>query len=260
MPRGRPWQDEAMSSPPRSAGKSTRGFAPRVVPLGDGAVMAELADTLDLDANASAHRIAADVRRNAPEWVVDVMPALVTVTVHFAAETATDAAAHRNGATRLLLEALEREGGEPAAAPGRTVEIPVCYELPHALDLAEIAAVTGLSAAEVVRAHVESSHRVLMIGFVPGHPYIGGLDARLAVPRRATPRPRMERGAVAIANGQTSIYPFVTPGGWNVIGRTPLALFDPDRDRPSLLEAGDAVVFVPISPTEFERRTGARGR
>jgi KipI family sensor histidine kinase inhibitor len=165
-------------------------LAPRVVPLGDGAVMAELAGTLDLDANAAAHRIAADVRRNAPEWVVDVMPALVTVTVHFAAETATDAAAHRNGATRLLLEALEREGGTPAAAPGRTVEIPVCYELPHALDLAEIAALTGLSTAEVVRAHVESAHRVLMIGFVPGHPYIGGLDPRLAVPRRATPRPR----------------------------------------------------------------------
>ncbi len=249
-----------MSSLPRGADKPKQGFAPRVVPLGDGAVMAELADTLDLDANAAAHRIAADVRRNAPEWVVDVTPALVTVTVHFAAETATDAAAHRNGATRLLLEALEREGGAPAAPPGRTVQIPVCYELPHALDLAEVAALTGLSDAEVVRTHVDSRHRVLMIGFVPGHPYIGGLDARLAVPRRANPRPRMEAGSVAIANAQTAIYPFVTPGGWNVIGRTPLALFDPGRDRPSLLEAGDAVVFEPISLAEFERLAGGRGR
>jgi inhibitor of KinA len=245
-----------MSSRPRTGGKS--GFAPRVVPLGDGAVMVELADALHLDANAAAHRIAADVRRNAPEWVVDVVPALVTVTVHFAAATAADASAHRNGATRLLLEALERQGGAAAAPPQRAVEIPVCYEAPFALDLDEVAAAMGLAPEEVVRLHVASTHRVLMIGFAPGHPYIGGLDARLAVPRRATPRPRMERGAVAIANAQTSIYPFVTPGGWSVIGRTPLALFRPDRDPPSLLQPGDAVSFVPISSAEFERFTGGR--
>jgi KipI family sensor histidine kinase inhibitor len=247
-----------MSSRPRTGGKAA--FAPRVMPLGDGAVMAELADTLDLDANAAANRIAADVRRNAPGWIVDVVPALVTVTVHFAATTAADASAHRNGATRLLLEAIERETGEPAATPTRTVQIPVCYEAPHALDLAEVAAATGLSPEEAVRAHAASAHRVLMIGFVPGQPYIGGLDARLAVPRRATPRPRMERGAVAIANGQTAIYPFATPGGWSVIGRTPLVLFDPGRDPPSLLETGDAVAFTPISPAEFERLSGSRGR
>lgn len=230
------------------------------MPLGDGAVIAELAEALDLEANAAAHRIAADVRRNAPAWVVDVVPALVTVTVHFAADTAADASARRNGATRLLLEAIEREGGEPVAAPGRTVEIPVCYEAPYALDLAEVAAATGLSTGEVVRAHVESPHRVLMIGFVPGQPYIGGLDARLAIPRRATPRPRMDRGAVAIANGQTAIYPFATPGGWNVIGRTPLALFDPGRDPPNLLQTGDAVVFTPVSLAEFDQLSGSRGR
>lgn len=247
-----------MGSRPRSSDKPA--FAPRVLPLGDGAVMAELAGALDLDANAAAHRIAADVRRNAPEWVVDVVPAIVTVTLHFAAASAADAAAHRNGATRLLLEAIERESGAPATATRRTVEIPVCYEMPHALDLAEVAAATGLAAHEVVRAHVASAHRVLMIGFAPGHPYIGGLDPRLGVPRRATPRPRMETGAVAIANAQTSIYPFATPGGWNVIGRTPLALFDPAREPPSLLEAGDGVAFVPISKEAFDRIAAGRGR
>jgi KipI family sensor histidine kinase inhibitor len=245
-----------MSSRPRTGGKS--GFAPRVLPLGDGAVMAELAGALDLAANAAAHRVAADVRRNAPDWVVDVIPALVTVTLHFAAAAAADAAARRNGATRLLLEAIERESGAPAAAPGRTVEIPVCYEAPHALDLAEIAAATGLAPPEVARAHAGSPHRVLMIGFVPGQPYLGGLDSRLAVPRRATPRPRMECGAVAIANAQTAIYPFATPGGWSVVGRTPLALFDPGREQPCLLEAGDAVRFVAVAAAEFERLAGRR--
>lgn len=249
-----------MSSRPRRAAKAKPGFAPRVVPLGDGAVMAELADALDLDANAAAHRIAADVRANAPQWVVDVVPAIVTVTVHFSADTAADASARRNGATRLLLEAIEREGGEQAAAPQRTIDIPVCYDPPYALDLDEVASLTGLSPGEVVRAHVESAHRVLMIGFIPGHPYIGGLDPRLAAPRRATPRPRIERGSVAIANAQTSIYPFVTPGGWNVIGRTPLALFEPRRDPPSLLGPGDGVRFAPITRAEFERLAGGGGR
>jgi inhibitor of KinA len=249
-----------VSSRARIGGSTKPRFSPRVVPLGDGAVMAELADTLDLDANAAARRIAAHVRRNAPEWVVDVVPAIVTVTVHFAAATATDASARRNGATRLLLEAIERESGAEDVPPGRTVEIPVCYEAPYAPDLDEVASLTGLSAAEVVRAHVESSHRVLMIGFVPGQPYIGGLDARLAMPRRATPRPRLERGSVAIANAQTAIYPCSTPGGWSVIGRTPLALFLPDRDPPSLLEPGDAVEFEPISGVEFERLAEGRRR
>lgn len=245
-----------MSSRPRTGGKTS--FAPRVMPLGDGAVMAELADALDLDANAAAQRIAADVRRNAPEWVVDVVPAVVTVAVHFAATTAADASAHRNGATRLLLEAIERRSGAAAEPPRRTIEIPVCYEAPFALDLEEVARLAGLAPQEVVRLHVASSHRVLMIGFVPGQPYIGGLDARLAVPRRATPRSRVERGSVAIANAQTAIYPFATPGGWNVIGRTPLGLFEPTRDPPTLLAAGDAVAFVPVSRAEFERRAEGR--
>ena len=223
------------------------------MPLGDGAVMAELADTIDLDANAAAHRIAAEVRSRAPAWVTDVVPAIVTVTVHFAAATARDAALRREQASGMLLDAIERARGYAAAASPRTVEIPVCYETPYALDLEEVATRTGLAADDVVRLHVASPHRVLMIGFVPGHPYIGGLDPRLEVPRRATPRPRMDRGTVAIANGQTSIYPLVTPGGWNVIGRTPLALFDATRDPPSLLEPGDAVRFVPISRQRFER-------
>ena len=223
------------------------------MPLGDGAVMAELADAVDLDANAWAHRVAALVRGRAPLWVTDVIPAIVTVTVHFSATTAREAAERREQAERFLLEAIERSHGHAATAPPRTVEIPVCYETPYALDLEEIATRTALAGDEVVRLHIASPHRVLMIGFAPGHPYIGGLDARLAIPRRATPRPRMERGSVAIANGQTSIYPFVTPGGWNVIGRTPVTLFDPRREPPSLLEPNDAVRFVPIARDAFEQ-------
>jgi inhibitor of KinA len=225
----------------------------KVSPLGDGAVLLTLADTLDLDANALARRVALDLRGRGLEWVTDVVPALVTVAVSFEARTAGEAGERRATLERMLLEALERAGAARAEAPARTVEIPVCYEPAFAPDLAEIARRTGLAQVEVVSLHAAGQHRVLMIGFAPGHPYIGGLDARLAVPRRASPRQRVEAGSVAIANAQTSIYPFATPGGWNVIGRTPLALFDPVREPPSLLAPGDAVAFVPISHAEFER-------
>ena len=97
-----------------------------------------------------------------------------------------------------------------------------------------------------------------MIGFAPGQPYLGGLDARLSVPRRASPRLRVEAGSVAIANAQTAIYPFAIPGGWNVIGRTPLGLFDPEREPPCLLEPGDTVAFEPITRAAFERAVAPR--
>ncbi|MCX7892853.1 MAG: 5-oxoprolinase subunit PxpB [Burkholderiales bacterium] len=245
-------------SPRRDATGGRRRFAPRVVPAGDSALMLELAEDLDLDANATARHVAEEVRAAGLEGITDVVAAIVTVTVHFQAASAAQAAARREAVGHLLLAALARTGGAEDERERAPVEIPVCYESRFAPDLAEVAAATGLTAEEVVRLHAASAHRVLMIGFVPGFPYIGGLDARLAVPRRASPRPRLEAGAVAIANGQTAVYPFPTPGGWNVIGRTPLRLFDPDRDPASLLAAGDPVRFRPIPAAEFERLASGR--
>jgi KipI family sensor histidine kinase inhibitor len=238
-----------------SAGRRSR---PNVAPLGDGAVLLTVADALDPDANALARAVASAIRGRGLAWVTDVVPALVTVAVCFDARTAREAAERRAVLARMLLEAARRFAGGRAAPPARTVEIPVCYEPAFARDLEEVARRTGLAAGRVVELHAAAPHRVLMIGFAPGHPYIGGLDARLAVPRRASPRQRVEAGSVAIANAQTAIYPFAMPGGWNVIGRTPLALFDPARERASLLEPGDAVSFVPVSRAEFERIARAR--
>lgn len=232
------------------AGKRSR---PNVSPLGDAAVLLTIADTLDLDANALARNVAREIRGRELDWVTDVIPALATVAVCFDSRTARGAGERRATLERMLLETFERAAGARADTPTRTVEIPVCYEAAFAPDLEEVARQTGLPAARVVALHVAAPHRVLMLGFAPGHPYIGGLDPQLAVPRRASPRLRVEAGSVAIANAQTSIYPFVTPGGWNVIGRTPLALFDPAREPATLLEPGDAVTFKPISRAEFDR-------
>jgi len=242
---------------PRSPSVAGR-YAPRVLPAGDGAQMLVLSEELDLAANRRAQRVAGRIRAAGLEGVSDVIAAIVTVTVYFEAETAAQAAQRRARVTAALIEALEH-ADEGDAGDARTVEIPVCYEAPFAPDLAEVAAAKGLAPDEVVRRHVASSHRVLMIGFTPGFPYIGGLDPAIAVPRRATPRARIEPGSVAIANTQTAVYPSATPGGWNVIGRTPLALFDPAREPAALQNAGDRVVFAPVSAAQFERlRAGAR--
>jgi KipI family sensor histidine kinase inhibitor len=128
----------------------------------------------------------------------------------------------------------------------------VCYAAEVAPDLAEVAERCGLTVQEFVARHCASPHRVLMVGFVPGHPYIGGLDPSLSVPRRATPRLKVAAGSIAIANAQTVIYPFTTPGGWNIIGRTPLRVFDAMRDPPAILAPGDRVKFIPIELEEYE--------
>jgi inhibitor of KinA len=143
---------------------------------------------------------------------------------------------------------------ERGAANQRTenqVVIPVCYGGPCGPDLRETAAYCGLTCEELVEMHQQASYVVHMIGFVPGFPYMGGLPERLAAPRRDTPRQAVPAGSVGIAGNQTGIYPLSTPGGWRLIGRTPLKLFQPDREPPSLLQAGDRVRFKAISEEEF---------
>jgi inhibitor of KinA len=138
----------------------------------------------------------------------------------------------------------------------RTVEVPVCYESEFAPDLAEIASLAKVTPEEAVQLHAASDFRVLMIGFAPGHAYMGGLDPKLAVPRRAAPRAIVPAGSVAIANDQTVVYPYAISGGWSIIGRTPLTVFDAERQEPSLFAAGDRVRFKPVTRAEFQKLVG----
>jgi inhibitor of KinA len=139
-----------------------------------------------------------------------------------------------------------------AAAPGRRVAIPVCYGADLGPDLSFVAAQHGLTERQVVDLHVGAIYRVYLIGFTPGFPYLGGLPPELNTPRRDSPRDRVPAGSVAIGGQQTGIYPVESPGGWHIVGRTPLKLFDLDRPSLSLLEAGDEVVFQTISRREFD--------
>ena len=223
----------------------------RLSPLGDAAVYAEFGDALDLDLNRSLQALAVAIRARAVPWIRDVVPALCGIALHFDPFHPQLPESEVEFCRQLLEECFK--SASKFEDSGRTVEVPVCYDPFFALDMEEVAAATRLSAQNIQKLHTSAKHWVLMVGFSPGQPYIGGLDQKLSVPRRATPRTRMPMGAVAIANAQTAVYPYETPGGWSVIGRTPLTVFDPSRDPPSLFAPGDRVRFIAIARSEYEK-------
>ena len=151
------------------------------------------------------------------------------------------------------IEQLLSQGITPDTQTGRDVDIPVCYGGEYGPDLDEVARHAGISVDEVIALHTQPGNLVFMLGFAPGLPYIGVHDERLGIPRRASPRTAVPAGSVAVANRQSVLYPSRLPGGWNIIGATPLSLFDPERTPSTLLQPGDRVHFVPIDPTEFSR-------
>jgi inhibitor of KinA len=220
------------------------------VPLGDCAVYVEFSKTLDLEVNSAVQRLATMIHGRALPWVRDVVPALGGLAIHFDPDHAELTSDALTAALNTVSECL-KTGLPKAGDVLRTVEVPVCYESEFAPDLAEVAAASKMTAEEAVQLHAAADYRVLMIGFAPGHAYMGGLSPKLAVPRRAAPRAIVPAGSVAIANDQTVIYPYAISGGWSIIGRTPLAVFDADRQEPSLFAAGDRVRFKPISRAEY---------
>jgi inhibitor of KinA len=214
-------------------------------PLGDQAVRVEFGDPFGVPDPATNRRIGAfclALEHAALAGVVEWVPAFATVAVVYDPGTI---------AYRDLLSALDDLAGEiekTHVLPTRLVEIPVCYGGECGPDLTEVAAHCGLSEADVVALHSAQPYLVYMIGFAPGFPYLGGLPDALVTERRAAPRLAIPAGSVALAGSQTGVYPFETPGGWNIIGRTSLKLYDPEREPSALLRAGDYVKFIPARP------------
>lgn len=239
----------------------------RVVPAGDSAVIAEFDDRIDERINARAIRLAAAVESARLAGVRDVVPTYRSVAVYF------DPLRTDHGALTELLEREVRSPADPADATRlrsggnrgagtgcsrarSPVRIPVVYGGEFGPDLGEVARQAGLSEAEVIARHSRAVYRVFMMGFVPGFAYLGTVDPSIAVPRRATARVRVPAGSVGIAGAQTGIYPADTPGGWQLVGRTPLKLFDLTRAAPFLLEPGDAVRFHEITADDYARAEG----
>jgi inhibitor of KinA len=221
-----------------------------VVPLGDCAAYIEFADKLDLDVNAFVQRLAVALHARARPWLRDVVPSLGGIALHYDPDH-PDVHGDALEAAAILVQECMKEAAAEREDAARTVEVPVCYEREFAPDIEELATQLKLGVDEVAALHVAGEYRVLMIGFAPGHAYMSGLDAKLAVPRRASPRALVAPGAVAIANEQTVVYPYAISGGWSVIGRTPLTIFDARREAPSLFAAGDRVRFRAIGADEF---------
>lgn len=219
-------------------------------PLGDTAVVLAFSGPVDAAMASRVHALATEIGRHPPAGVVDIVPAFTSVAVFY------DIA--RIGSFAALGAALQRlaERADAAvvsdAAP--RVDVPVCYGGEFGPDLGEVAALHGLTPEQVIELHAGGDYLVHAIGFVPGFPYLGGLPAKIATPRRATPRPQVPAGSIGIGGAQTGIYPLATPGGWNLIGRTPVRLFDFARVPAGRLHAGDRVRFLPISPPEYRRQ------
>lgn len=216
-------------------------------PLGDSAVVLTLAGPVDEALAARVSALAAEIERHPPAGVVDVVPAFASVAVFY------DLPRLAAGFAAFCSE-LRQLAGRAESAPSRPaprVEIPVCYGGDFGPDLPEVARARGLTPEQVIARHSGADYLVHAIGFAPGFPYLGGLPPELATPRRATPRPQVPAGSVGIGGAQTGVYPLATPGGWNLIGRTPLRLFEAERDPPALLRAGDRVSFRAISPDDY---------
>ena len=220
----------------------------KVMALGDSAVLVEFADHLDLATNVRIQVLAQAMRNQRLPWVLDVVPALASLAIHV--DLAALDFADPIEPVRLLLARCLDDALAPEQS-GNLVHIPICYGSEFGLDLDDISERTGLSAEQVIQRHLHSEFTVLMVGFAPGHPYLGGLAPSLSVPRRSAPRVKMPSGAVAIANAQCVVYPFEISGGWSVVGRTPLRVFDAGRERPSLFEPGDQVRFERIDRDAF---------
>lgn len=230
---------------------------PRIVAAGDSAVIVEFEERIDPAVNARAIALAETVRTAAIAGVRDIVPTYRSVAIYFdPLRTDYDA----------LVLAIDRASesqvtaGRQDAAP---IRIPVAYGGAFGPDLPSVAAFAGLSEQEVVDRHTRAVYRVFMLGFVAGFAYMGLVDERIAVPRHATPRVRVPLGSVGIAGVQTGVYPAETPGGWQLIGRTPVKPFDADRDPPFLMKAGDSVQFFAIDPGEYDEagraHAGTRG-
>ncbi|MDO8605217.1 MAG: 5-oxoprolinase subunit PxpB [Phaeospirillum sp.] len=195
----------------------------------------DTAFSVEFDGNAEVMGLRAAIRRSLPlRGLVELVPSLRSLLVCF------DPQATSRAEIEAVVAALAADIGGDAMGEGRLWRIPVRYDGP---DLVDVAKARGLSVEEVVGLHSTAVYRVLMLGFMPGFAYMGGLSAALRLPRLATPRLRVPAGAVAIADDMTAIYPWESPGGWRLLGRSSVCLFDQSREPPALLAAGDRVEF-----------------
>jgi inhibitor of KinA len=237
-----------------------------ITPLGDSALIVRVREEFEDAPEETLNEVLQtfhQLRSAAIPGVIEIAPAYTSVAVFYDPLQVAKASGRPDRAfdwledrvSRVVAAAADRGERRRTRRNIHSVEICVCYDPEFAPDLHHVAQHARLSTREVIDLYSTAKYRVSCIGFVPGFPFLSGLPKKLATPRRATPRKEIPAGSVAIGGKQTGIYPIRSPGGWNVIGRTPLKLFDPKNNPPTLLRAGDRVRFRAISRDEFEKST-----
>ncbi|MGF0004946.1 5-oxoprolinase subunit PxpB [Bacillus altitudinis] len=227
-------------------------------PLGDAAIVIQAGTDISEDIHERVKQLFSCIEQHPFEGYVEAVQAFTNVTVFYepykvyqSAQLKQRAISPYEWVKDYIENLLEDNWQEGNQVKRRIVDIPVCYGGELGPDLEEVARINNLTPEEVVRIHTSGTYLVYMIGFAPGFPFLGGLSEKIAAPRRQTPRMSIPKGSVGIAGKQTGVYPISTPGGWQLIGQTPLSLFRPNAERPSLLKAGDEVRFVQLSEKEF---------
>jgi inhibitor of KinA len=220
----------------------------RFLAQGERGLVVELGEGIDPAVNARVHALARAIIERLREDVDEVVPTYRSLLVLF------DPLRVERAALQARIEETAAALGPDArgAAPPRLVRVPVCYGGELGPDLPDVARHTGLAPEEVIRLHAGPAYLVYMLGFTPGFPYLGGMPPALSTPRLASPRTKVAAGSVGIGGAQTGVYPIASPGGWRLIGRTPLRLFDAAAPAPFLLAPGDRVRFVPVSRAAFD--------
>jgi KipI family sensor histidine kinase inhibitor len=226
-------------------------MTPRILSAGDSCIVVEFGNSIDMEINARVQALRGEIERRPFRGFIETVPTYRSLAVCFNPLLAPD------GLDKLLLRLADaQDAGSAKPVEGekrKLLVVPSCYEGDFAPDIEKVASNAGITADEVIRRHTSTDCYCYMLGFVPGYSYLGGMDPTLETPRLKEPREKIPAGSVAIGGKQTGIYPIESPGGWNLIGKTPLRMFDPLRNPAIFLEAGMWVRFVPIDAAEFRR-------
>ncbi len=213
---------------------------------GDQGLLAEYGEGVDPTVNTKVRTMARSMKENRPKGVVEIIPTYRSLLIVY-----DPGMTNPYILENFMSELEERLQGE-SVPPSNVIEIPVCYGKSYGPDIEIVARTNKVTIDDVIKIHSESEYLIYMVGFTPGFPFLGGLSEKLFTPRLETPRLKVPKGSVGIANNQTGVYPIESPGGWQLIGKTPLNLFDPNRSNPLLYQAGDKIKFKPITELKFE--------
>lgn len=212
---------------------------------GDRGLRIQLGDSISKETNERIRSLSALLEKETNSGIIEWIPTYTAITIYYdPVQTTYEELRER---MIFLYEGLSNR----AIPPAEVITIPVCYGGIYGPDIGHVAACNGLTDEEVIKIHSEPDYLIYMMGFAPGFPYLGGMSEKLATPRLASPRTRIPAGSVGIAGSQTGVYPLESPGGWQIIGRTPLNLYNPENDTPILLRAGNYVRFKPITEKEY---------